>query len=110
MQIACKDYGVINPLHKNMINSTRLLSYYYQLRSAQLRKWRSFLRKREGNKFGTRSTFREVNNRHKRVTQHSMRIREPREVGLRRQTRDSGRGAEHHVLIQDVPLRDCPCD
>lgn len=74
MQIACKDYGVINPLHKSKINSVRLLSYHYQVRSAQLRKWWSYLWKREGNKFGAGSTFWEVRmstHKHKRVTQHS---------------------------------------
>lgn len=35
MQIAWEDYGVINPLHKNMINSVRLLFYYYQVRSTK---------------------------------------------------------------------------
>lgn len=79
---------------KNIINSIRLLSYYRQVRAAKLRKWWFDLRKREGNRFGARSIFweiREPNSKHESVTQHSMQALEPREMGMKRQMRGSGR-------------------
>lgn len=70
-----------------MINSIRLLSYYCQVRSAKLRKWWFYLRKREGSKFRAKSVLWEVrktNYKHKNVTKHSMWTLEPREMGIRR--------------------------
>lgn len=73
MQIAWKDLGLLILCTKNTINSIRLLSYYYQVSWAKLRKWWLYLR--EDNKFKARNTFWEVgksNYKHKSMSQHSL--------------------------------------
>lgn len=110
MQIAWKGLRLLIFCTKNTINSIRLLSYYYQVRWAKLRKWWLYLR--EENKFRARNTFWEVrksNYKHKSMTQHCLCTLVPGEICIGRNMHGSGREYGALYTHPKVYTLDYPC-